>query len=157
MKQNAIETLMGALVLMVAVGFLAFAYKSADLNPTNDAITIEAKFEQADGLEIGSAVRMGGIKIGEVTQQSLDPQNYLAVIAMKIRKEVPLPKDSSAKIVSSGLLGSKYVSLTPGADDTMLREGDVIAFTQSSVNFESLLAKFIFSSKSQDKSDSEDK
>lgn len=153
MKRNLIETLMGALVLILAAGFIFFAYQGAGIGIKKDGYHVTAKFERADGLALGSDVRVGGIKIGSVVKQSLDPVNYLAQIEMQIDKKIKLPKDSSAQIVSDGLLGSKYVSLVPGGEEEMLLDGGQIMITQSSVNLETLIGKMIFS---QDPSKKED-
>jgi phospholipid/cholesterol/gamma-HCH transport system substrate-binding protein len=81
-----------------------------------------------------------------VEEQYLDANDFRATVKMSIDKSIKLSSDSSAKIESEGLLGSKYLSITPGSDDELLKDGDEISFTQSSINFESLLSKFIFSS-----------
>lgn len=152
MKRNVIETLVGALVLLVAVGFALFAYQSAGLGKTGDSYIVTAEFEQADGIKAGSDVRIGGITVGIVSNTALNDQTYLAQIDMAIDTKIKLPVDSSAQIVSDGLLGGKYVSLTPGADDAMLAPGGKIQFTQSSVNLETLIGKMIFSGESSNKS-----
>lgn len=144
MGRNLIETLMGAVVILVAAGFTVFAYRSADLG-AKVGYALSAKFEDVSGLSTGSDVRLGGIKIGSVTGQRLDPQTYSAVITMTIQEDVRIPSDSSAAVVSDGLLGSKFVSLTPGAEEAMLEDGGQISYTQSSVNFETLIGKFMFS------------
>lgn len=145
MKKNGIETLVGALVLVVAVSFLFFAYKTAGIRMEGSGYIIKAKFERIDGLHLGSDVRVGGIKVGTVVKQGLDPKSYLAELQFQIDDNVKLPKDSSAQIVSDGLLGNKYVSLVPGADEAMLKTGETIEFTQSAVNIETLIGKFMFS------------
>ena len=153
MQKNIIETLMGAVVLAVAGGFLAFAYKGSDLR-VEDGYNVRANFGNASGIALGSDVRIGGVKVGAVTDLALDPESYEAVVSMQIRNATKLPKDSSAAIVSSGLLGEKYIQLTPGAEDDMLKSGDKIAFAQSAVNLEELIGKFMFSGGGVDKNKS---
>lgn len=145
MSRNIVEIIIGAVVILVAAGFLVFAYKNTDVGNESEGYHVIAKFEKADGIGLGSDVRVSGIKIGSVSNQALDLKTYQAVIHMNIDEKIKLPKDSSAEIVSSGFLGGKYISISPGGDSEALQAGDEIEFTQSSVNFESLLGKFIFS------------
>lgn len=146
MNRNIVETITGAVVVIIAILFVAFAHDTVKIiNKPSETYKIEAKFENSDGIMVGSDVRIGGIKIGVVSNQWLESQSYLANIEMTIDDDVKLPKDSSAQILSSGLLGSKYVSLVPGADDRLLENRDQIKFTQSSVNIENLIGKFMFS------------
>jgi len=146
MDKNIVETLMGALVLVVAGIFIAIAYKSGNFNTGESGYPITAKFEGVDGITIGSDVRIAGIKIGTVTGQTLDVNDYMAQMTLNIDDEVKIPLDSSAAIVSEGLLGSKYVSITPGAEEEFLKSGEEVEITQSSVNLEALLGKFGFGS-----------
>lgn len=149
-KKNLLETLMGAIVLVVAAAFLVFAYEGSQLH-VEEGYTVSAKFSNATGIALGSDVRVGGIKVGVVSNLSLDTQTYEAVVKMQIRQNTQMPLDSSASISSSGLLGEKFVSLTPGADEKMLVEGGKIQFTQSSVSLEELIGKFMFSGGGVDK------
>ncbi len=144
MKRNVVESLLGALVLLVAVGFFVWAYARADVgDPGGYALT--AKFDRIDGLDVGGAVRISGIKVGQVLAQSLDPVSFRAVVRFSVASSVELPADSTAAVVSAGLLGGKYLAIVPGGDEAVLKNGDEITFTQSSVNFEDLLGQFIFS------------
>lgn len=144
MGRNVVETLMGALVLFVAVSFILISYKSGNISADRAGYVIIAKFTQIGSLAIGSDVRVGGIKVGTVVDQSLDNDTFMAVVKLGIRDSVQLPKDSSAAIVSDGLLGSKYVAIEPGGDDRILKNDDEIKYTQDSVNLESLIGKFAF-------------
>ncbi|MGB0576333.1 MAG: outer membrane lipid asymmetry maintenance protein MlaD [Alphaproteobacteria bacterium] len=144
MGKNLAETLLGAVVLAGAVIFLTFAYSEGGLK-TVDGYSVVGKFDRVDGLAEGSDVRMSGIKIGTVISQKLDPKTYLAVLTMNVRKDVKLPRDSSARIASNGLLGDKYLSITPGAEDEMLKPGGEISHTQGSVDLLSLVGRMIFS------------
>jgi phospholipid/cholesterol/gamma-HCH transport system substrate-binding protein len=145
MHRNAIETVMGAVVLAVAAFFLIFAYSSADIGAVS-GYDVYAKFARVDGIRDGSDVRLSGIKVGTVVSQTLEPDTYFAVLKLSIDPKVKLPTDTSAKIVSDGLLGSKYVALEPGADEKMIAPGGDIAHTQSSINLEDLVSRYIFSS-----------
>ncbi|MBI4184710.1 MAG: outer membrane lipid asymmetry maintenance protein MlaD [Proteobacteria bacterium] len=144
MGRNLIETVMGAVVLVVAALFLVFAFTTTDIGARSGYV-LNAKFDRVDGLLIGNDVRLSGVKVGTVAGQTLDPETYLAVVSMTIDPSVKLPADSSAQILSDGLLGGKYLALVPGADTRMLKEGETIKFTQSSVSLEQLIGKFIFS------------
>jgi phospholipid/cholesterol/gamma-HCH transport system substrate-binding protein len=144
MARNLLETLLGAIVLIVAIGFLVFAYNSSQLRQS-DGYELLARFDRIDGLKLGSDVRISGIKIGSVVNQELDPQSYRATVRFTVRDDVELPADSSAAIVSDGLLGGKYLALVPGGDDEMLGAGDEVTLTQSAINLEDLVGQFIFS------------
>lgn len=151
MQKNLLETLMGAVVLVIATVFFVFAYKGSQVNVGGDSYKISGKFSDASGIGVGSDIRVGGIKVGIVSDMTLDPQSYEAIVTMQINKKTSLPKDSSASVVSSGLLGEKFVQITPGGDDTMLLDGGKIEFTQSAVNLEQLIGKFMFSGGGVDK------
>lgn len=152
MQKNLLETAVGLLVLAVAGSFLAFAYKSSDMGvSTGASYTVKAKFANATGVNIGSDVRVGGIKVGVVSDMKLDPESYEAVVYLTVDRANKLPVDSSAAIVGAGLLSEKFVQLTPGGEEKMLAEGGRIDYTQSSVSLEELIGKFVFSGGGVDK------
>lgn len=153
-QKNILETLMGAVVLGTAGVFLAFAYEGSQMKVA-DGYTVSGRFSNASGIALGSDVRIGGIKVGVVSDLALDPKDYEAVVSMTIARTAQIPKDSSAAIVSSGLLGDKYIQITPGGEDAMLAAGGKIEFTQSSVNLEELIGKFMFSGGGVDKKKSD--
>jgi phospholipid/cholesterol/gamma-HCH transport system substrate-binding protein len=144
MQKNIVETIMGAIVLVVAAAFFIFAYNKSDVS-MEDGYTLSAKFDNASGVTLGSDVRVGGVKVGVVSDLGLDSKSFQAVVTMQIRNSVKLPKDSSATITGDGLLGGKYMQIIPGGDDAVLASGGVIEYTQSSVNLEELIGKFVFS------------
>lgn len=144
MTGNLLETLIGALVLAVAGGFLVYAYNHSDMKPI-PGYELTAKFDQVNGLTVGSDVRMSGIRIGSVLGQRLDYENFLAVVRLSIDNEVQLPDDSSAKITSDGLLGGSYLSIEPGGSPDVLMANDEIIFTQGSIDIVSLLGQAIYS------------
>ncbi len=143
-RRSIAEVLTGAVVLLVAAGFLAYAVAHSGRS-TLSGYTLYAKFEHIDGLAVGSDVRLAGVKIGSVSEERLDPQTFQANVALTVRSDIKLPKDSAAIVTSESLLGGKYLSLQPGGDETMLQPGQTITITQSSVSLEELLGKFIFS------------
>jgi phospholipid/cholesterol/gamma-HCH transport system substrate-binding protein len=143
-SRNVAEMLTGAVVLLIAAGFLAYAVAHSGRSSVSGYPLI-ARFDHIDGLTVGSDVRMAGVKVGTISDARIDPQSYLAVVTLTVQDGLQLPKDSSAEVTSDGLLGGKFLSLSPGGDSTMLKPGGVITITQSSVSLEQLLGKFIFS------------
>ncbi|MFP4361771.1 MAG: outer membrane lipid asymmetry maintenance protein MlaD, partial [Alphaproteobacteria bacterium] len=135
MSRSLVETVLGAVVLLVALGFLAFAYTTSDVADPG-GYRLSAAFNNIDGIQSGSDVRVSGIKVGEVLRTRLNDQTYEAVLELSVASHVELPLDSSARIVSEGLLGGRYVELQPGAETDLLEGGDEIMFTQSAVNLE---------------------
>ncbi len=148
MRKNLIETVMGAVVLIVAAIFIVFAYNKADLGKV-DGYQISAKFDRVDGILAGSVVRMSGIKIGTVISSSLDPKTYFANVVMSIRPDIKIPEDTSVAVSSEGLLGGTFLSLSPGGSDEMLQAGGEITMTQGSVDLMALLGQMIFSQNKQ--------
>lgn len=144
MTRNLLETLLGAVVLIVAVGFLAFAYNTSQVQQ-DGGYELIARFDKVDGLERGSDVRISGIKVGTVLDQTLDPETYRAEVRFSLREDIQLPADTSAAVVSNGLLGGKYLALVPGGDIEMLQPGGEVTLTQSAVNLEDLIGHMIFS------------
>ncbi len=144
MRGNIIETVMGAVVLVVAALFLLFAYKTSQLRAVT-GYPLTAEFEKVDGIRQGSDVRISGIKIGSVVTEELDPKTFLATVRMSIDPAIQLPDDTVAEVVSAGLLGDKYMSLVPGGSDKVIAPGGKIKYTQSSVSLENLIGQMIFS------------
>ena len=148
MAGNLVETLIGAVVLGVAVVFLFFAYNKADIARV-EGYELIAKFEKVDGIKVGSDVTMAGIKIGTVIDQLLDTESFLAVVKFSVREGIVLPDDSAIKVASAGLLGDNYLAIDPGGSPDLLSAGDEMQYTQGSVDLIDLLGKAIYSS--QDK------
>lgn len=143
--KNLIETVMGAVVLTVAVFFVYTAVNSSGVQDQG-GYSLTANFEKSDGVGVGSDVRISGIKVGTIIGQSLNPETYEAELVLSLKDEVKVPADTTAEIVSESLLGGKYINLVPGAEEYMLSNGDAIAYTQSSINLEQLIGKFAFGS-----------
>jgi phospholipid/cholesterol/gamma-HCH transport system substrate-binding protein len=146
-RHGALEITTGAAVLAVAAGFLSYAIMHSGTT-VSSGYSLDARFEHIDGLALGSDVRIAGVKVGTVTSQQIDPKSFQAVVSMTVRDGLQLPKDTSAEITSESLLGGKYISLSPGGDETTLKPGQTITITQSSISLEQLLGKFIFSATS---------
>ncbi|HAE00786.1 MAG TPA: outer membrane lipid asymmetry maintenance protein MlaD [Rhodospirillaceae bacterium] len=144
MQRSLIETIMGAVVLIVAGLFLYLAYQTTDIASDGDGYTLVGRFGAVDGLTLGSDVRIGGVKVGTVTKEEIDPELYQAVVTLTIEKGIQIPKDTTAAIASDGLLGGQFVKLTPGRDDTLLTDGEEILDTKDVVAIEDLLGRAIF-------------
>lgn len=144
MKHNIIETVLGAVVLVVAGIFLLYGTTATGAGQV-DGYKVNAQFNEVGGLRKGSDVRIGGVKIGTVYDIDLNPQNYRAVVTMSIRPDVQIPVDTAARISSESLMGGTYVALDVGGDDAVLARNGTIGYTQDAQNLEQLLGKFIFS------------
>lgn len=142
MYSNTVETLIGAIVVAVAVGFLYYAYASTNAASLS-GYEVDARFQRVDGLNIGTDVRLSGIKIGSVSAMTLDPKTYQATVHLNVRNDVRLPDDSSIMVTSTGLLGNSYLSVSPGGSDTMIAPGGWIRNTQGSVDLMSLIGRFV--------------
>jgi phospholipid/cholesterol/gamma-HCH transport system substrate-binding protein len=146
MNANLVETLIGAVVLLVAGFFLAFAYTTGGVGSGRvSGYELQARFNRADGLVNGGDVRLSGIKIGTITKQSLDPKTFDAIVTFSVDSRYQLPEDSAVKIASEGLLGGNFISVEPGGSDTALKPGAEVKFTQGSVNLMDLIGQAIFS------------
>jgi len=143
-RRNFAEIITGAVVLVVAAGFLAYAVAHSGRGGVS-GYPLFARFDRIDGLVVGADVRLAGVKVGTVTEAAVDPRSYVAIIKLSMRDDVRLPEDTSAEVTSDGLLGGKYIAIVPGGDTAMLAPGQIIKITQSSVSLEQLLGKFIFS------------
>lgn len=143
MGRNAIETVLGAAVLLVAGLFSYYAYNTAQIKDIT-GYEVSARFFKVGGLTKGSDVRISGIKVGTVTKRHLDPVSYDAVITMSISPDVTLPIDTEASIASSGMLGDKYLMLVPGTDPARMKAGDAIAKTTDFRSLEDQVGEIIF-------------
>lgn len=142
-KENIVEALIGLLVVLVAVGFVVFAYGRTQAGASADGYVLVARFPNVAGVSPGTDVRMSGIKVGRVVSQSLDPGSFQAVLNIGIDKALQLPIDSSAAITTEGILGGTYVSLTPGGDTVMLKPGEEIAETSGATDLMALIGGFV--------------
>ena len=145
MHRNTLETVMGAIVLLAAAGFVALAYEAADVKG-NGGYEIAAEFGSTGGLSVGDDVRISGIKVGQITAQQLDSVTYVAKVSMAIDPTIKIPSDSSARITAASLLGGNYLELMPGAATDTLGAGAVIYDTRDPISLSDLLGKAVFSS-----------
>ncbi|HEY1631913.1 MAG TPA: outer membrane lipid asymmetry maintenance protein MlaD [Rhizomicrobium sp.] len=150
MKNNMVETLIGAIVVAVAAVFLFYAYSSSGSGSVS-GYQITARFSSADGITSGTDIRLHGIKIGTVADLTLDPKTYMAIAHLSIANSVQIPDDSAVKITSSGLLGSSYVAIQPGGSEKNIAPGGELTNTQGSVDLMSLIGRAVMGGGSGDK------
>lgn len=143
MSRNAVETVMGAVVLVVAAVFLYFAYSTSQVASVR-GYSLIAKFSSAGGLKNGGDVRISGIKVGSVTAETLDPQTFQAIVQISMDPSIKLSTDSVAQITSSGLLGDNFISIEPGNEDETIPPGGTITHTQSAMSLENLIGQVIY-------------
>lgn len=143
MSENTTEVVVGGAVLAVAVGFLVYAGQITGLSGGGTEYQLSASFRSADGINVGTDVRMAGVKVGRVTEIALDPTTYRAETVFSVQDGIEVPDDSAVAISSEGLLGGNYVELLPGGSPFFLEPGTEIEFTQGSISLVSLLMKFV--------------
>jgi phospholipid/cholesterol/gamma-HCH transport system substrate-binding protein len=145
MGKRGIETMVGAFVLLGMLGLVFLALQAANLGAVTggDTYRVSARFENIGGLKVRAPVRSAGVLVGRVSAIALDPQTFQGVVTLDIDRRFQFPKDSAAKILTSGLLGDQYIGLEPGGDDANLAPGDTIAQTQSAVVLENLIGQFL--------------
>ena len=143
MKKKPVETIMGLVVLIVALLFLAFAYRVSDLQVVK-GYQLKAEFMKVGGLSVGSDVRINGIKVGTVTSQKLNGDDYMADVTFSISSNIKLPKDSTVSIVSDGLVDDKFVKIEPGKSKEYLQSGDSFKNTKDFKTIEDMVGEIIF-------------
>jgi phospholipid/cholesterol/gamma-HCH transport system substrate-binding protein len=148
MNKKGIETLVGVFVLLGLLGLIFLALKAANLASfgNTDSYTVSARFDNIGGLKQRAPVRSAGVHVGRVKSIGLDGKTFQGVVTMEIERGYEFPRDSSAKILTAGLLGDQYVGIEPGGEDKNLAPGDVITQTQSAVVLENLIGQFLFNS-----------
>ncbi|MCW7754151.1 outer membrane lipid asymmetry maintenance protein MlaD [Desulfobotulus sp. H1] len=145
MKKITIETTIG---LFVIAGILCTAYLTVRLGKMeligSNYYTIEARFASVAGLTNGARVEIAGVQVGSVSRILLDPDRLVAVLHLKIQKNIPVSEDTIASVKTSGLIGDKYIRLSPGGSDILLSEGDTLFETESPLDIEDMIAKYVF-------------
>lgn len=147
MRMKSLELLVGAFLLaaFLALAFLAMQVSGLSAEMSKPSYRVHAMFQNVGGLTVRAKVTMAGVNIGRVEAIALDPATQLARVDMSIDREISdISTDTVAAILTAGLLGEKYIGLTPGADETFLKEGSRIEQTQSSLVLEDLIGKFLF-------------
>ena len=128
MKTNKIELITGVLVIIFAIIFVLFTMKVTNRNISRDYYTLTAYFENVEGVNIGTKVKIGGIDIGSVNKIFID-ENYRPTLELKINKDIKLPIDSNLKVSTSGLIGGKYLKVLVGGEEEFFVDGDIFEFT----------------------------
>ena len=137
------EVLVGAAVMAVAVGFFFYAASSTGSGPSGGSYTLTASFRSADGIAVGTDVRLAGVQVGTVTAMTLNPETFRAETTFTLRDDIELPDDSAIAISSEGLLGGNFVEILPGGSPFTYAPGDQIMDTQGSVSLVTLLMRFV--------------
>ncbi len=145
MRKVSTETAVGLFVLagIICVGYLTIRLGKMEILGSN-TYTVYGRFESVTGLTKGAGVEMAGVQIGQVSDIKLDKERYVAVVAMKIEKGIQLTDDVIASLKTAGLIGDKFIKLTPGGSDIILKDGDIITETESGVDLEELISKYVF-------------
>lgn len=143
MAENLSEVAAGAVVLAAAVGFALYAGAASSLTGTTGTYPIHASFRAVDGISVGSDVRLAGVKVGTVSELTLNPQTFFADTTIALSKNIELPDDSAIVISSEGLLGGNFVEIRPGGSADNLPAGGKIEDTQGAVSLITLLMKFV--------------
>ncbi|GAB6904400.1 Mammalian cell entry related domain protein [Desulfosarcina cetonica] len=147
MKKVSVETSVGVFVF---IGLICVAYMAIKLGKMewfgDDYYFLNARFTSISGLKTGAQVDLAGVDVGQVTDIWLDNKRQMAAVRMKIKKEVTLTDDVIASVKTSGLIGDKYISLTPGGSDRVLKSGDMIIETEPPLDIEALVSKYVFGS-----------
>ncbi|WP_336098718.1 outer membrane lipid asymmetry maintenance protein MlaD [Roseovarius sp. CH_XMU1461] len=151
MSENKTEVAVGGIVLAAAVGFLVYAGQLTGFASTSQGYPLHASFRSADGVDLGTDVRMAGVKVGRVTALDLDPETFRARATFTVQEGIELPDDSAVSIASEGLLGGNFVEILPGGSPFAFEPGDTVEFTQGSVSLISLLMKFVAGDNEGDK------
>jgi len=155
-----IEIVVGLFMMAGLIAFAMLALKVSGLSTelTQPGYVVMAYFDNVGDLKIRAPVTLGGVRIGQITDIQLDDTNYRAKVSFRINaSENKIPEDSSASIFTAGLLGSNYISISPGYDDVFLKEGSTIQSTHSALILENLIGQFLFSINKQDKSEGKSK
>jgi phospholipid/cholesterol/gamma-HCH transport system substrate-binding protein len=145
-KTAALDFWVGLFVVLGFVALLFLALKAGNMNAMSFQPTypVKLKFDNIGGLKPRAPVKSAGVTVGRVANIGFDQNTYQAQVTIDIDKQYQFPKDSSAKILTSGLLGEQYIGLEPGGDDQMLKAGDTISMTQSAVVLENLIGQFLY-------------
>ena len=145
MKKTSVETAVGVFVI---IGLISVAYLTIKLGKMewfgDDYYLLDARFGSVSGLKAGAQVDMAGVEIGQVDDIRLDNQRQVAIVRLKIKKDVILTDDVIASVKTSGLIGDKFIKLTPGGSDRILKSGDMIIETESALDIEELVSKYVF-------------
>ncbi|HEX7685713.1 MAG TPA: outer membrane lipid asymmetry maintenance protein MlaD [Trinickia sp.] len=147
MKKTVLDFWVGLFVLVGLIAVLFLALKVGNMSSLSFQPTypVKLKFDNIGGLKVRAPVKSAGVVVGRVASIGFDTNTYQALVTIDLDKQYPFPKDTSAKILTSGLLGEQYIGLQAGGDDQMLKAGDTISMTQSAIVLENLIGQFLYS------------
>jgi phospholipid/cholesterol/gamma-HCH transport system substrate-binding protein len=147
MKKYSLETIVGIFVFigLICVGYLTIKLGKMELIGSNNYI-LSARFNSVSGLKTDSSVEMAGVEIGRVSKIGLDSERQTALVILKIHKNVQITDDAIASIKTSGLIGDKFINITPGGSDIILQPGETITETESAIDLEELISQYVFGS-----------
>ena len=145
MKEKSIETFVGLIVIVITISFFSYAYSKVNTKSSDKGYSLYVQFEDIEGLSEGSDVKLSGIKIGTVNRIHLENSTYYAKVELTIYSDIQIPKDSRAIVATSGIMGGKYIRITPGSSEKMLANSGKIVFSQSAINLEDLVSKIVYS------------
>jgi phospholipid/cholesterol/gamma-HCH transport system substrate-binding protein len=157
-RMRFVEFLVGLFILIAIVAFVFLAFKVSGLTSysSSDSYQITASFQNIGDLKVRAPVTIAGVSIGEITDIKLNPQTYEAIVTMQIKSAAKIPEDSTANIFTAGLIGSNYISITPGFSETILKNGQRLQRTNQAMILQNIIGQLLYSFKSGDskKSDS---
>ncbi|MBN3764554.1 outer membrane lipid asymmetry maintenance protein MlaD [Burkholderia sp. Ac-20365] len=147
MKKTALDFWVGLFVVLGFIALLFLALKAGNMSSLSFQATypVKLKFDNIGGLKVRAPVKSAGVTVGRVASIGFDSNSYQALVTLDLDKQYQFPKDTSAKILTSGLLGEQYIGLEPGGDSEMLKAGDTITMTQSAIVLENLIGQFLYS------------
>ena len=147
MKKTVLDFWVGLFVVLGFIALLFLALKAGNMSSLSFQPTypVKLKFDNIGGLKVRAPVKSAGVVVGRVTSIGFDTNTYQALVTIDLDKQFAFPKDTSAKIQTSGLLGEQYIGLEPGGDTEMLKAGDTITMTQSAIVLENLIGQFLYS------------
>ena len=153
MQSRLVEIVVGLFLCLGIGAIFILTFRVSSLQaPAKDVYTISASFQNVGGIKTGSSVSMAGVNIGRISNIAYDSETFEARVDMSIRKEFSeIPKDSSASILTAGLLGEKFIGIEPGGDMRVLAEGDIIKLTESALVLEKVIGQFLFSKAAEGK------
>ena len=153
MQRKSLDVWVGLFVVLGAAALLFLALKAGNMSSISFAKTydVTARFDNIGGLKPGAPVKSAGVVVGRVDNIGLNGKTFQAEVRLKMQSGYAFPKDSSAKILTSGLLGEQYIGLEPGGDTNNLAQGDRITMTQSAIVLENLISQFLFSKAAEGK------
>ncbi len=146
MSESSTEVIMGTAVLALAAAFVFYVTNATGARSTDGSYELTASFRSVQGIDVGTEVKVAGVKVGTITDLELNPRTFRADARFTVSDDMLLPDDSAILISSEGLLGGNYVEISPGGSPTNLEPGDEIEFTQGSVSLVQLLMKFVSAS-----------